>query len=182
MKGIVFKLLQEVVTAEHGEDTWDSLLESAGVEGAYTTVGNYADEELSALVAAASEALKIPPDDVVRWFGREALPLLYGLYPQFFTPHETTFSFVLTLNEVIHPEVRKLFPGAYVPEFEFHPEGENSLTFSYESHRRLCSFAEGLLEGAAAHFGETVEFEQVECQKRGDPRCQFHVSFSRKAP
>ncbi|MGH9195481.1 MAG: heme NO-binding domain-containing protein, partial [Acidimicrobiia bacterium] len=78
MKGIVFKLLQEVVTNVHGEDIWDSLLESAGLEGAYTTVGNYPDEDLLKLVAAASDALKISGDDVVRWFGREALPLLYG--------------------------------------------------------------------------------------------------------
>lgn len=181
MKGIVFKLLQQVVTNEHGEDTWDALLESAGVEGAYTTVGNYPDEELMSLVAAASSALKTPPDDVVRWFGREALPLLYNLYPQFFDGHSNALHFVLTLNDVIHPEVRKLFPGAYVPEFEFHQESENSISFSYESHRRLCSFAEGLLEGAAAHFGETVELEQVECQKRGDSRCVFHCSFHRKA-
>ena len=29
-------------------------------------------------------------------------------YPEFFEPHETTLEFLLTLNEMIHPEVRKL--------------------------------------------------------------------------
>ncbi|MGH9196623.1 MAG: heme NO-binding domain-containing protein, partial [Acidimicrobiia bacterium] len=151
------------------------------LEGAYTTVGNYPDEDLLKLVAAASDALKISGDDVVRWFGREGLPLLYGLYPQFFEGHNTALAFVLTLNNVIHPEVRKLFPGAYVPDFKFQPEGEDALTFSYESHRRLCSFAEGLLEGAAAHYDQTVEIEQIECQKRGDPRCVIHCRFSKRA-
>lgn len=181
MKGIIFKLLEEAVTAEHGEDTWDALLHKAGLEGAYTTVGNYPDEELMGLVAAASSALNLEADDVVLWFGRSALPRLHQLYPVFFEGHTGARSFVLTLNDVIHPEVRKLFPGAYVPTFDFEVSGDDGLTISYQSRRRLCSFAEGLLEGAAAHFGEEVEVEQEECQKRGDERCKIVCTFRKKA-
>ena len=35
MKGIVFNLLEEVVTREYSADTWDDLLEAAGVNGSY---------------------------------------------------------------------------------------------------------------------------------------------------
>ncbi|MGH7805640.1 MAG: heme NO-binding domain-containing protein, partial [Candidatus Binatia bacterium] len=69
MKGIVFNLLEQAVVDAHGDDTWESLLENAGVEGAYTAVGNYPNDELQRLVKAASDALDLPPDDVVRWFG-----------------------------------------------------------------------------------------------------------------
>ena len=72
-----------------------------------------------ALVGAASQALALPADDVVRWFGRNALPLLAERYPAFFAPHDDVRSFVLTLNEIIHPEVRKLYPGADTPDFAF---------------------------------------------------------------
>ncbi len=78
-----------------------------------------ADEELGRLVGAASEKLGQPPQDIVRWFGREALPALAQAYPGFFTGHTETRSFVLTLNDIIHPEVRKLYPGADVPVFDF---------------------------------------------------------------
>ena len=33
MKGVVFNLLQEVVTAAHGPDVWDDLLDRSGVSG-----------------------------------------------------------------------------------------------------------------------------------------------------
>lgn len=59
MKGIVFDLLEEIVVREHGDQMWDLLLEEAGVLGAYTTLGNYPDEELTALIAAASKTLDI---------------------------------------------------------------------------------------------------------------------------
>lgn len=183
MKGIVFNLLQEVVSREYGEDTWDSLLDAAGVEGAYTAVGSYPDEDLANLVGAASSALGLPEDEIVRWFGRSALPLLYDKYPELFDGYDSAIPFVLTLNEVIHPEVRKLFPGAYVPEFEYGTDktSEGELALSYVSRRRLCSFAEGLLEGAAAHYGETVIVVHEKCMKRGDDNCVLLCSFSSKS-
>jgi hypothetical protein len=179
MKGIIFNLLEQVVSDAHGEATWDRLLEATGLEGAYTAVGSYPDEELGALVGAASQALGTPPDALVRWFGRSALPKLAARYPDFFQPHTDARSFILTLNEVIHPEVRKLFPGAYAPSFDFDTSDEHALALSYYSHRNLCSFAEGLVEGAADHYGEVVLIEQSSCSKRGDDRCVLHISFKK---
>src|SRR5687767_1525267 len=103
MKGIIFNLLETVVAREFGEDTWDGLLDATGLSGAYTSVGSYPHEELVALVGAASDATGRPAGDLVRWFGREAIPLLYSRYAVFFDPHQSTRPFLLTLNDVIHP-------------------------------------------------------------------------------
>lgn len=119
MKGIIFNLLEEKVRNEYGEETWEEILDAAGTEGAYTSLGSYPDDELGRLVHAASGRLGIPGDGVVRWFGRKALPLLAEKYADFFQPHTSTLPFLLTLNDVIHPEVRKIYPGAEVPEFDF---------------------------------------------------------------
>lgn len=181
MKGVIFNLLEQVVAAEHGEQTWDTLLDAAGLEGVYTAVGTYPDEEMLKLVEVATEALGIPSDDLLRWFGRAALPLLAERYPEFFKAHSSTRSFLLTLNDVIHPEVRKLFPGAYAPSFEYDTSHEDALSLSYISHRNLCPFAEGLIEGAAAHFGEQVTIEQTKCTRRGDDRCVLAVTFRKAA-
>src|SRR5690349_8670133 len=104
MKGIVFNLLEEVVTREHGAATWDALLDAADLDGAYTSLGSYPDDEAHKLVMAASGALGIPPNEVLRWFGREAMPILADRYPGFFKPHKTTRPFLLSLNSIIHPE------------------------------------------------------------------------------
>jgi hypothetical protein len=178
MKGVIFNLLEEAVREEHGEDTWDDLLESAGLEGAYTSLGNYPHEDLVKLVGAASEALSIPGDDIVRWFGRRALAMLAERYPKFFEPHRTTRGLLLSLNDIIHPEVRKVYPGAEAPEFDYDLSHDDALVMSYRSSRQLCAFAEGLIEGAAEHYGEKVAIEQSECSKRGGSRCVFRISLA----
>ena len=54
-----------------------------------------------------------------------------------------------------------------------------TLKLSYISHRKLCSFAEGLLEGAASHYEETVQIEQRECSKKGADRCVLVCRFEK---
>ena len=179
MKGVAYNILQEVVSRDYGEDTWDDLLERAGLDGAYTSLGSYPDEDLMRLVAAASEALETPADDIIRWFGREALPVFRRSHGELFAAHESTRSFVLALNEIIHPQVRKLYPGADVPEFDFDTSSEEVLLMGYRSPRRLCAFAEGLLQGSAAHFGERVAIEQPVCMNRGDEKCVLKLQFTR---
>jgi hypothetical protein len=171
VKGIVFNLLEEVVTRDHGRASWDGLLADAGLGGVYTSLGSYPDSELVALVAAAAAALGIDGAGVTRWLGQESMPLFAARYPRLFAGHPSTRSFVLTLNDIIHPEVRKLYPGADVPEFGFADSPDGRLELEYCSPRRMCAFAEGLLEGAAAHFGETLVIEHPECMLREDARC-----------
>jgi hypothetical protein len=178
VKGIVFNLLELAVSHEHGEEAWDDLLDAAGLTGAYTSLGSYPDEDLRKLVEAASAALGMPAASVVRWFGRRALPVLAQVYPGFFAPHTDTRSFLLTLNDIIHPEVRKLYPGADVPEFAFEQSPDGDIRMGYDSPRKLCTFAEGLIEGAASHFGEHVSITQPECMLRGEARCQLEISFA----
>jgi len=177
VKGIVFNLLEQGVSRDYGEDMWDDLLSAAGLVGAYTSLGSYPDEHLGKLVGVASESLGIPVQDVIRWFGREALPALAQAYPTFFTSHRDTRSFLLTLNNIIHPEVRKLYPGADVPEFDFDALPGGTLRTGYHWHRKLCSFGEGLIEGAASHFGEQVAISQPHCVLRGDERCELEIAF-----
>ncbi len=177
MKGIVFNLLEELVRRDHGEKTWDDLLDSAGLESANTSLCSYADEEMMRLVAAASAALQKPPETILRWFGRNAMPLLAEKYPSFFATQNTTRRFLLTLNDIIHPEVRKLYPGADVPVFDFDTTSPDVLLVGYKSERKLCALAQGFVEGAADRYGEDLSFEHLKCMHRGDEKCVFSIRF-----
>jgi hypothetical protein len=128
------------------------------------------------LVDAAASALGQPPDDVLRWFGREVLPELAKQFPDFFTKHSDTRSFLLTLNDVIHPEVRKLYPGADVPSFDYDTSSQDELLMGYTSSRKLCMFGEGLIEGAALYYGDSLTVHQVQCARRGDPKCLYRIT------
>lgn len=178
MKGIIFNLLEEVVAQRYGEDVWDSLLSEAGVDGSYTSLGSYADDQLFRLVGAASAALDVPADSVVRMFGESAIPLLADRYPGFFDGHVTTRAFLLTLNDIIHPEVKKLYPGADVPNFAFEQVTDEALAIRYWSARKLCALAEGFILGAATHFGEKATVEQPVCMNTGADYCLLTCSFA----
>ena len=178
MKGIIFNLVEEVVTEAYGADTWDSLLDDAALDGSYTSLGSYPDTDLFALVGAASKSLGVSPDQVVRTLGEGAIPLLAERFPEFFEPHAGTRTFLLTLNDIIHAEVRKLYPDADLPEFDFDTSAADGLTLGYRSGRQLCQLAEGFITGSARHFGETAIIDQPECMHRGDGQCLIHCRFT----
>jgi hypothetical protein len=179
MKGIIYNLLEEAVSTEFGDVTWDRLLDEAQLSGAYTSLGNYPDGELVALVDAASKALDMLPQDVLRWFGLRALPMMAVRYPEFFNGHTSTRSFLLTLNDLIHPEVHKLYPAAMTPVFDFGASDSGALIIGYDSPRKLCALAEGFILGAADYFGERADIKQPRCMHLGDSKCELYVDFHR---
>jgi hypothetical protein len=181
LKGIMFDLLEATVSTAYGAHVWDDLLERTGLTGAYTTLGNYSDGELVALIGALATHTRHSDQETLRWFGRSAMPSLARTYPEFFAGHDDTRTFVGTLNDIIHPEVRKLYPGADVPTFGFHTSDDGSITLRYGSPRRMCALAEGLIEGAAAEFGQVVRIEQPECMLRGDELCTIEVNVDDRA-
>lgn len=178
MKGVVFNLLETVVSRAHGAEVWDDLLDVAGARGAYTSLGNYDDAELEALVAAAAERLSLDRDAVLRWFGQQAIPVLADLYPELFTAHASARPFVSGVNDVIHAEVRKLYPGAVCPHFGIRERPDGRLSMNYQSARRMCALAQGFVEGAAAWYCEAVDVEHAACVSHGDPCCEFDIRWT----
>ncbi|WP_066555087.1 heme NO-binding domain-containing protein [Croceicoccus bisphenolivorans] len=179
MKGIVFNLLEEVVTADLGADAWFELVEASAVSGVYTSVGSYPDEDLYKLVEVASQGLGLSPDEILRDFGRKAMPLLAARYGALFSGHEHSRSFILSVNDIIHPEVRKLYSGAACPHFHFQQGANGRLMVGYRSPRNLCQLAHGFVHGAADHFGNEVEITHDLCMKDGDPICRMALEWSR---
>lgn len=182
MKGIIFNVVEEVVRAEHGEQAWDSILERAGASGAYTSLGTYPDSELLAIAGSAAAQMGVTPEEVVRAVGVAGIPMFAQRYPHFFTEQPNLLEFLLSLNEIIHPEVRKLYPGAIVPVFTFAPPvqgpgGATVLQMGYRSQRAMCSLAEGLILGASRWFTEPIDLAQTHCVHRGDPQCVLVLTW-----
>ncbi len=63
MKGVVFVELLKMAEDAFGEDAVDDVLEKAGIEGAYTSVGNYPCSELINIVGAFSAHSGISADE-----------------------------------------------------------------------------------------------------------------------
>lgn len=181
MKGVIFNLLEEAVGHTHGEQVWDQLLEATGSAGIYTSLATYPDAEMMAFVREAASMLETSEPAVLRWFGRTSMPRLAERHPEFFKSQPRLLAFVMSLNTIIHPEVRKLLAGAICPHFDFTSMEGDDLRITYRSARGLCALAIGFLEGAADVYGEHVEVAHPLCRHQGDAECVLELRWPRAA-
>ncbi|MCA9186307.1 MAG: heme NO-binding domain-containing protein [Pirellulaceae bacterium] len=177
MKGIVFTCLNEMVEDTFGVAAWDDMLGQAHLDGVYTAADTYADAEMLALVGAMSDRTGTAPADLIREFGKYMLPKMAEQYPVFFPPGMVARQFLLSVHDIIHVEVKKLFPDAELPTFQYEMPADDQLVMVYRSRRQLCVLAEGLIEGAAAYFGEQLRYKQSQCYHQGDDHCRIEICF-----
>ena len=174
MKGVIFNIVEEIVVELFDADTWDDLLESAGLDGAYTALGNYGEDELIAIVAEVASATDQGSDDVWRLVGRLALPKLASRIPASMVDGHDARTFLLSVNEIIHPEVRMIYPDAIPPVFTF-TDGPEELLVVYRSARRLDALAEGLMRGCGDLFDQAVEVTQGNREGLSEDEVRFRV-------
>lgn len=179
MKGMVFSLLSEMVEERFGYEMWDDLIEKTqpASDGIYVSSELYPDEELMAYVAAMSEVLKVSPRDLVFAFGEYMLGRFAQIHPEFFEDHNVK-SFLKTVHDVIHVEVKKLHPDALLPQFDYEDPGPNQLTMLYRSPRGLCALAEGLISGSAKHFNESVSTTHNVCMHDNSDHCRLELEIA----
>ena len=179
IKGVIFNLLEDFIAEGWGEQALDEILSDCPLhtKEPFVGPGTYPDADLFSIAGAAARKLGVPLSDAVRAFGRYLVPKLLEKYPVFDQGHVDTKSFLQSVDGVIHVEVHKLMPKAVTPRFTYEDVGEGQLRIRYESERKLCHLMEGMLEAAAAHFGETLHYEQSKCLHAGDSHCEFELTF-----
>lgn len=155
MMGMVFSELLEMVESKFSFDLVDRVIARSGARGAYTSVGNYSDEELVAIVGALSEETGVPVSDLLHTYGRHMFGRFVALYPGFFSAHADAPSFLRVLESHVHTEVRKLYASAAPPLFVVERDANGTLWLDYRSRRALWCFAQGLLEACLEHYGHT---------------------------
>ncbi len=179
MKGIVFNIFADLVTDNFGMEVWDSLIqETSPASGAVYTSGEvYPDGELIAYVTALSGITGAAPADLVRTFGTYTMHKFYKLHPEFMAEH-TAKSFLQSVHDVVHVEVKKLHPDTLLPEFAYESTGDKQLTMLYCSPRKLCHLAEGLIVGTGEIFDEQIDLVHAECMHQGAAQCRLELDFA----
>jgi len=179
MKGVIFNILEEMVVSGHGMDCWNKILELSKPEhkGIYTAGRSYPDEELLQLVGTISEQLSIPVPDLVQAFGEHLFSSLAQRYP-IFLEQPDLFSFLRSVEDVIHVEVAKLYSEPNLPEFRYRQNVADELLMEYRSPRKLCLLAEGLIRGAASHFKQPCNIGHDVCIHQGADHCEFTIQLT----
>lgn len=154
MKGIVFTEFMEMVEQTFSVDMLDDVIDDAQLpnSGAYTAVGTYDHSELVRMVVSLSARSNVPVPQLVHAFGRHMFGRFHLLFPAFFKGVPNVVTFLYGIEEIIHAEVRKLYPDAQLPRFECQltPQG---LDMVYLSPRHFEDLAHGLIDGAISHWG-----------------------------
>jgi hypothetical protein len=155
MKGIVFTELLEMVGQMKSEDFVDELIETCDLPsgGAYTAVGTYPHQEAITIVMRLSEMTGMPPGDLLRAFGNHLFGRFAVLYPVFFEHVDNAIDFLSQIEDVIHVEVRKLYPDAELPTFDSNRPEDGRLDLIYRSERHMGDLAEGLITGCVTYYG-----------------------------
>jgi len=180
MYGMINKAIRTLVTREAGEEVWEQVLESSGIdEDVFEDLDAYDDSVTFALVGATSETLGLPASDVLEMFGvywaTDVAPKGYGEY---FKAFGNDFkSFVSGLDEM-HVRISKMLPSLQPPSFDIEELGENHFKIHYKSPREgLAPLAIGTLKGIAMHFGGEADITQIE-YKGTDEHDVFEVRFT----
>jgi hypothetical protein len=174
--GIVLMELKKYVEQSYGTSTWKALLLAVDLQHRmYTTMGEYPDAEVLAIVQAASEATGKPTDAVLEAFGRFIVPDLVATYGFLVQPGWEALDLIEHTESTIHTVVRTRNGGA-PPVLEVLRLGPDRLTIRYTSARRLCALAKGITKGVGDFYETPLDVSESACMSQGSPYCLLAVS------
>jgi len=178
MKGIIFTEFMDLVEQKFGLDELDSILLEAGDNGVYTTVGSYDHRKLVRLIMQLSKHTGIAPEDLQRVFGQSVFKNLYNTLPNNSSLQDckTTFQFIKLVEDYIHIEVKKLYPEANPPAFEFISESKTEMVFDYLSVRCMSHVCFGLIEGCAEFYNQSLAITMDKVKSDGS-QVRFKVEL-----
>ena len=155
---MMFTEFLDMVEARHGLAMKDRIIREAALpnDGAYTSVGRYPHEELLRLAGALSNATGIATAELMHGFADTVFALFLRRYRPMIEGADSCFAFLEGIERHIHVEVRKLYPDAELPNFDYPSRAAGALVMDYRSPRPMAAFAEGLVRAAIRHYGEPI--------------------------
>jgi Haem-NO-binding len=178
MYGVIFDMLRSYVIERHGgRPTWDALLDQAGIGyKVYFPVAQYPDEEMVNLATTASKMLNLPVTAVLEDFGTFVGPSLVTYYDMFVRPEWRTFDVLENASAKIHDAIHRHNPRRNPPELRTTRVDANRMKLTYQSERKLCFVAKGIILGLAHKYGERIDVRETQCMHSGAERCHFDIT------
>ena len=180
MKGIIFNIAENYIIEKHGYETLKEIVTACSLETKEPFVGpnTYPDADLLEIVGKAVDILKTDLASFLKSLGHYSFRQLSDRHPNFVEGYTHPKDFLLTVEGVIHMEVRKLYEESKLPTFQYQDLGENELIITYFSERKLYPFVDGLIDGVVDYFGYKAEKKSTIYEKDGVELCDFHIKFS----
>ena len=176
MHGVIFLELRRFVDTGYGEKAWPGLLEKAGLQGRmFLATNSYPDADLSAILKVACEATGQSAAALLEAFGAFIVPSLARIYAAFIPPEWKMLDLLENTETTIHRVVRIREAGAQPPRLKCSRVSKNEVQITYDSPRRLCALAKGIIRGLAAHYRTEATITESACMHAGQPACTLVV-------
>ena len=179
MYGVVNLAIEDLIVTEYGEQVWDEIRQTAGVDHIETFVvaQQYPDEVTYALVATISKRLGIPSTETLRLFGRHWIQYtLRNHHGQLLQFAGTTVREFIGNVDLIHANVAASMPGLKVPTIDVEDIQEDHFLVHYRSPRDgFAPMLVGMLEGIALHCESRIEIEHRHRKSDGADHDIFSV-------
>jgi hypothetical protein len=185
MYGLVNKAIEDLAISVAGEQTWLEIVRRAGLEMiTFVSLDGYDDDVTYRLVAAASEVLGLPPEEVlerfgehwVRYTGREG-------YGHLMSAYGTDVATFLHNLDAMHARVTLIMPDLKPPSFEIVQDGTDRFLVHYHSTRvGLGPMVTGLLRGVGLLFGQELNVERLDRTENGAAHDVFAVTIAVPVP
>ena len=181
MYGMVNKAVEDMVVMHHGEPVWEQIKAKAGVDvEVFMSNESYSDDITYNLVGAASEVLKVPPDQILIGFGEHwVLHTAQEGYGGLMKAAGKSLPEFLKNLPNFHARVAMIFPRLQPPRFECTDITDRSLKLHYISHRQgLAPFVVGLMHGLGKMFKTPVTVRQTQIKDQGANHDVFEVTWT----
>ena len=136
--------------------------------------GTIPDKELFSDLDLLARLSAQPRSSLLEDFGRYmAIPLMFE-YRALIPVEWTALEVVEHTEPCIHTAIRDADGGA-PPFIRCWRTPDNAVRIMYNSSRRMCEFAKGLIRGIGDHYNEELIVDQTLCMNRGDEYCELFV-------
>ncbi len=155
MDGKLIGLMKATLVRRYGEALWESLLTDA--EG-------------------------VPSDSLACWLGRDAVPAMTESYPSLFARHPDLEGFIRGLGDDLPVAGSRDEREAAAVGFRYAVTPDGAILLRIEADCVLCALVQGVIAGAAIHYGERVSIRELKSPKRGDNACVLQITLGLSAP
>lgn len=176
MHGIVHKTLEQYVVDRSDEETWDRILERAGVDATlYLPVSYYDDADFEAILETVTDLAVQNRRQIERGFGRRLAPELRSTFGAH-VDDDWTLRELLTELETVVASVDAASDETTIPDVTTRRD-EDGILVSYRSERGYCGLAHGILEGLVDVYDEQATVSKRTCAEGDDDACTFLVAL-----
>ncbi|MFC3031727.1 heme NO-binding domain-containing protein [Pseudoalteromonas fenneropenaei] len=181
MKGHIFNLLEDFIIDVAGDEKLFEIFDrcSFDTSKSFVRTENYPDAQLIEIVTHAVAVLCIDVPTAQFAFGKWLYPRLIKLLPAEFTDFSHPAPVLYKLDELHKVELKKLYPDAIPPAFDYVVKDPTHAELIYCSPRRMFDLVAGVLQGMAEHYGVAIECHITRGWQNDPDKAQFALTYDK---